>query len=100
MRADGARWFADRASEGGTRPVLLRHRPSVVEAMQVHVGHEAAVAEWSGGVAVYGRGVVVWTDTGDLAHADYGDWVIRGPRGNFYPAPDGVIFSEYEAVIP
>jgi hypothetical protein len=101
VRADALRYFAEREQVGGGSPTrLLRHRPATVEAKQVLVGYENEVAEWSGGVAVYGRGVVVWTDTGDLTHAGYGDWVVRGPFGDFYPVPDRVIFSQYEGVIP
>lgn len=97
VRADAARYFAARDTAPHVR--LLRRRPATVEAMQVLVGHEQRVADWCGGVAVTGRGVVVWTDTGDLTHAGYGDWVMRGPFGEFYPAPDRVVFSQYEGVI-
>lgn len=98
MQADAARYFAER----GTPPVihLLRRRPSTVEAMQVRVGYEVPVADWCGGVPVYGRGVVVWTCSGDLAHADYGDWVVRGPNSTFEVVDDHSIFAEFEALIP
>jgi hypothetical protein len=98
VKADAARYFAD--SLAGPRTHILRRRPATVEAMQVHVGFEVQVADFCGGVPVYGRGVVVWTGTGDLAHADYGDWVVRGPRGTFDVVDDGTIFAEFEAILP
>lgn len=47
-----------------------------------------------------GRGVGVLTDTGDFAHAEIGDWIVRGPFGEFYPAPDKLIFAKYESILP
>lgn len=92
--------MAEQAAATTGSPVrLLRRRPSTVEARQVIVGAEDSVAAWCKGVSVPGKGVIVWTDTGDLTHAGYGDWVIRGPFGEFYPVPDRVIFAQYEAIV-
>lgn len=81
-----------------TGPIVLRRRPLVVEAWQVEAGNVAEVAAWAGGMAGDGK-VLLVTDTDDFAHADVGDWVLRGPFGEFYPAPDNVVFASYEGVV-
>lgn len=100
MRADALAYFARRELVAGPTLRLLRRRPATVEAMPVLVGFEHDVATWAGGIAVYGRGVVVWTGSGDLVHADYGDWVVKGPRGTFDVVDDRTIFADFEAIIP
>ncbi len=80
-------------------PQLLKTRPMVVEAVQVTKDNIADVAAWCGGVPMAGRGVGLYTDTDDFAHAFLGDWVVKGPFGEFYPAADKVIFAKYEAVV-
>jgi hypothetical protein len=79
-------------------PLILRRRPLTVEAWQVTGANMAAVAEWCHGINGGDR-VIVATDTGDFAHASVGDWVIRGPFGEFYPAPDKVVFATYESIV-
>jgi hypothetical protein len=83
-----------------TEPRILRRRPATVEAWQVDEFNLLDVATWCGGTAAKGIGVWVVTDTGQPAVAKFGDWMIKGPFGEFYPAPDRVVFSNYEAVIP
>jgi hypothetical protein len=80
-------------------PVLLRSRPVVVEAVQVTEDNLADVAEWSGGI--YGDDHVwLLTDLAQPAVARVGDWVLKGPFGEFYPAADKVIFAKYDSVLP
>jgi hypothetical protein len=83
-----------------TGPIVLKHRPLTVEAWQVHPGNEADIATWAGGVVLPGRGVGIYTDTGDFAHAEHGGWIIRGPFGDYYPAPDRAVFAKFERVVP
>lgn len=80
--------------------VLLRPRPSIVEATQVDEFNLADVAIWCNGVVLPGRGVGVYTATGDFACATFGNWMIKGQYNNFYPEPDGAVFSRYESVLP
>jgi len=89
------------AGKGGRPgPVLLKRRPLTIEAWQVRADNIDDVAAWSGGVALQpGRGVALFTDTGDLTHAFVGDWVVRGPFDEFYPAVDKTMAANYEAVI-
>lgn len=81
------------------QPQLLRRRPSTVEAVRVTEDNTADVAIWAGGVDLPHRGVGIYTDTGDFAVGRIGDWVVRGPFGEFYPAADKVMFANYEAVL-
>lgn len=82
-------------------PIILRRRPLTVEAWRITEDNVTDVAEWSGGIVLRGglNGVAIHTDTDDLVHAKPGDWVIRGPFGDFYPAADRVVFASYEAVV-
>ena len=80
-------------------PVLLRSRPVVVEAVQLTADNLAEAAAWCGGVHGDDHLWVV-TDTAQPAVARIGDWVLRGPFGEFYPAHDKVIFAKYDSVLP
>lgn len=80
-------------------PVLLRRRPVTVEAMKVEANNLYLVATWCGGTIATGKGVWVVTDTGDPAFAHIGQWIVRGPQDNYYPASDEALWAGYEAVI-
>lgn len=81
-------------------PILLRRRPLTIEAWQVDEWNVGDVATWAGGVVIQGRGVGVYTDAGDFVKAAFGDWIIRGPFGEFYPATDRAVFAAHEAIMP
>jgi hypothetical protein len=78
--------------------VLLKRRPTTVEAMRVTRENRIEVAVWCKGHPVF-TGVGMTTNTGDVAYAKVGDWVLRGPDGSFYPAPQAVIDSSYEELL-
>lgn len=80
-------------------PILLRRRPLTVEAMRVEANNLYLVATWCGGVLAEGKGVWVTTDTGAPLMAEIGQWLIRGPRNNFYPSPEDSLWAAYEAPI-
>jgi hypothetical protein len=72
---------------------LFKKKPVIVEAMQyTRIGLEAEkVAKWCGGTQT-DDGLIVHTLNGDVL-ADYGDWIIRGVHGEFYPC-DPKVFEE------
>ena len=76
----------------------FRKRPVVIEARQyTREGIAAeAVAEWSGGTQ-YNDGLHIQTPEGEML-ASYGDWVICGVKGEFYPCKPDIFESIYEEV--
>ena len=73
-------------------------KPVVIEARQyTRNGLEAEkVAEWCGGDQV-DDGCIIHTPEGDHL-ARYGDWIIKGVKGEFYPCKPGIFAATYEAV--
>ena len=76
----------------------FRKRPVEVEAAQYsRIALEAErVAEWCGG-EMTDDGLVIHTLEGDML-ADYGDWIIKGVHGEFYPCKPDIFKKTYEAV--
>lgn len=79
-------------------PVILRRRPTTVEAMKIEENNLYLVAAWCHGVIESGVGVWVPTDAGDKVLAHIGGWVIHGPAG-FYPATTEAVQAGYEAIL-
>lgn len=73
-----------------------RKKPVVIEAAQyTRNGLEAEkVAKWCGGEQT-NDGLVVHTKEGDML-ADYGDWIIKGVEGEFYPCKPSIFEKTYE----
>lgn len=76
----------------------FRKKPVVIEAMQYsRNGLEAKkVADWCGGEQT-DDGLIIHTLEGDML-ADYGDWVIQGVKGEFYPCKPDIFNQTYEPV--
>lgn len=90
----------------------FRKKPIVIEAMQLLRADENAVREWiesNGGECMawlpergHGRmfaGLLISTLEGQH-EASYGDWIIRGIKGEFYPCKPDIFEATYEAVAP
>ena len=77
---------------------MFRKKPVVVEARQyTRDGLEAErVAEWCGGDQI-NEGVIIETLEGDHI-GQYGDWIIKGVKGEFYPCKPDIFKSTYEEV--
>ena len=75
-----------------------RKKPIVIEARQyTRIGLEAeAVAKWSGG-RQNDDGLTISTLKGEML-ANYGDWIIKGVQGEFYPIKDVIFKATYEPV--
>ena len=76
----------------------FRKKPIVIEARKyTRVGLEAEqVADWCGGTQT-DNGLIIHTLEGDHL-ANYGDWIIRGIEGEFYPCKLDIFEQTYEAV--
>ncbi len=79
----------------------FRKKPVVIEAMQLDFHSRDKVMEWCG--ATYWTqtpmraitGLTIKTLEGDM-HAGYGDWIIRGVKGEFYPCKPDIFEATYE----
>ena len=76
----------------------FRKKPVVIEARQyTRNGLEAeSVAKWCGGEQ-NDNGCVIHTLEGDHL-AGYGDWIIKGVKGEFYPCKKDIFEMTYEEV--
>jgi hypothetical protein len=77
---------------------IFRKKPVEIEARQyTRNGLEAeSVAEWSGGDQT-DDGLIIHTLEGDHL-ANYGDWIIRGVKGEFYPRKPDIFALTYDLV--
>lgn len=80
-----------------------RKRPVEIEAVQLTLDNMSEVAEWCGG-KVYSRppmraitGLSIQTLEGEMA-ANFGDYIIRGIAGEFYPCRKDIFEDSYEPV--
>lgn len=76
---------------------MYRKKPVVIEARQyTRNGLEAeSVANWCGGSQT-NDGCIIATLEGDHL-ASYGDWIIKGVNGEFYPCKPDIFEKTYEA---
>lgn len=83
-------------------PRQFRKKPVVIEAMRLMEPNTPdEVAGWCHGkvCSVGAVGENVWIDVNTLEgtmRADYGDWIIRGVRGEFYPCKPDIFELTYE----
>ena len=85
-----------------------RKLPVVIDAIQLSVENHHVVANliaeagytvrhWSRPPTRAVSGLVIETLEGDL-EASYGDWIIKGIAGEFYPCKSAIFDKTYEAV--
>lgn len=75
---------------------MYRKKPVVIEAQRyTRNGLEAEnVAKWCGGQQT-DDGCEITTLEGTML-ADYGDWIIKGVKGEFYPCKPDIFDATYE----
>ena len=78
---------------------FYRKKPVVIEARCYtrNALSAEAVACWSGGTKT-NEGLDIETLEGTM-HADYGDWIICGVEGEFYPCKPGIFAACYEEMV-
>ena len=81
-----------------------RKKPVVIEAMRLFEPNTPEIiSSWCGG-KICGVGAVGekrWIEIATLEgnmRADYGDWIIKGVKGEFYPCKPDIFEATYEAV--
>jgi hypothetical protein len=71
-------------------------KPVVVEAVKFTIGNRFYVAKWCG--SEYGcnhKGITIPTLEGDM-QANYGDFIIKGIKGEFYPCKPDIFKLTYD----
>ncbi len=82
-----------------------RKKPVVIEAMQLTEDSRIEVWRWMVGedrakareFFPRSQGWVIRTLEGDMK-ADWGDWIIKGVKGEFYPCKPDIFAATYEPV--
>ncbi|GHE84325.1 hypothetical protein GCM10019059_45480 [Camelimonas fluminis] len=78
-----------------------RKKPVEIEARQLTPDSHQSISLWvaSAGYNVMRAvtGLVIETLEGDM-RADYGDWIIKGVSGEFYPCKPDIFAATYEPV--
>jgi hypothetical protein len=80
----------------------FRKKPVVIEAMRFTEDSGPEVWEWADSKPMYDPagqvcGLRIYTLEGDMK-ADFGDWIIKGVKGEFYPCKPDIFEATYEAV--
>lgn len=80
----------------------FRKKPVVIEAMLLTAETGPAVWEWADSKPYYEpdgtiSGLSIYTLEGRMK-ADFGDWIIRGVKGEFYPCKPDIFEATYEQV--
>ena len=83
-------------------PRRYRKRPVVIEAMQLTQENVGEVWAWADSKPFYGpggalSGLSIFTLEGRMK-ADFGDWIIKGVKGEFYPCKPDIFTATYEPV--
>jgi hypothetical protein len=86
-------------------PAKYRKKPVVIEAVLFHedsAREPEHIADWCGGRVVNNLGhpsgkvaIAIPTLEGEMT-AQYGDWIIRGVQGEFYPCKPDIFEATYE----
>ena len=75
----------------------FRKKPIVIEARRfLSTDNPKELAKWCGGTHIM-EGIVIPTLEGDHL-ADWGDWIIQGVAGEFYPCKPDIFEATYEEV--
>jgi hypothetical protein len=84
-----------------TEALVLRTRPTTVEAKRLTEDNQEELARWVGGWT-FGTNFVRWfdRDTGKVAEARVGDWIVRTAFGHHKPVSDAALLSQYDRVLP
>jgi len=80
----------------------IRKKPVVVEAVRlIDPAIPKEVAAWCGGIACDYGDKYKWVEVKTLEgthRANYGDWIIKGVKGEFYPCKHDILELTYDFV--
>jgi len=81
----------------------FRKKPVVIDALQLTLENFEEVKQWCGG-KTWSRppmravtGITIPTLEGNM-EASFGDWIIQGVKGEFYPCKPDIFEATYEPV--
>jgi len=81
----------------------VRKRPVVVATMELQPLSVGEVYDWitgaGGTCTASGEGLLIRTLEGTMT-ASWGDWIIRGVKGEFYPCKPDILAETYEDAAP
>ena len=83
---------------------FYRKKPVVIEARQLTPANGPELWEWADSKPYYGpdgqvEGLTIYTLEGNLK-AEFGDWIIKGVKGEFYPCKPDIFEATYEPADP
>jgi hypothetical protein len=92
--------------DGRTKMQQFRKKPVVIEATQLSMDNHQDVATWIAGAGYTVRhwskppmravsGLIIETLEGNM-EAAYGDWIIKGVKGEFYPCKPDIFEATYD----
>ena len=81
-------------------PRYWRKKPVVIEARQLTTQNGPELWEWADSKPTYGPdgfvdGLAIYTLEGRM-RAEFGDWIIKGVKGEFYPCKPDIFAETYE----
>ena len=76
-------------------PSQYRKKPVIIEAMQLTRENQMDVSLWCSAVVHYDEYLTIYTLEG-THRADFGDWIIKGVKGEFYPCKPDIFEMTYE----
>lgn len=79
---------------------LYRKKPVVIEARQLTPENGPELWNWAESYPHHGQdgkldGMTIKTLEGDMK-AEFGDWIIKGVKGEFYPCKPDIFEATYE----
>ena len=80
--------------------MMYRKKPVVIEAHRLDMYNATALATWCDGVVELGEfdlTIKIYTLEGIMT-ANYGDYIIKGVKGEFYPCKPDIFAATYEEV--
>lgn len=80
-------------------PAPYLKKPTPVEAIQFTPETSIEVQEWVAGHGYTGTDCLILDTPDGRIRAEYNDWIIKDPYGRFYPLPETLFLTLYEAVV-
>lgn len=81
-----------------------KKKPIVIEARKLEFSNLSDICEWSGGT-IWSKspmrkvtGITINTLEGDM-NGEFGDYIIKGIKGEFYPCKPDIFEASYDEVI-
>lgn len=90
------------AAQRGAENLLLRQRPTTVQAKRITADSRDDVLDWmKADVSAwpYGLTGITWWQDGEIHNAVLGEWVVLNPWGEYRRVSDAALFARYESVV-